>query len=458
METIRKAKPVERLYIEELRLKIAMKEEAANMKSALAKVSLERNEALDHKMTLESQVEKFNLKVNELEKKLFSEMLLSQKYKDERDELQIEREGALREAEELRKQLAERHSIDPIVSEFSYLQLQEATNYFDPSLKIGEGDYGSMYNGFLHHTQVTIKLLDPNSVQNRQGFDEQVSYLSKLRHPNLVTLMGVCREPWALIYEYLPGGTLEDRLIRHNLHSPAVPWQMRIQIAMDICSALIFLHSTQPNGVSHGGLSPKKLLLDENFTCKITDFGLVAKDSTLTNHESDVHIFGIIVLHLLTGKQADLWISKEVERAVQLNALDSILDPFAGEWPYVQAEQLAHTALRCCNSNINDRPDLASDVWRVLAPMRASCSSLSSLASRDQPPHYFTCPILQEIMEDPHFAADGFTYEAEAIRGWLESGHDTSPMTNMKLAHQNLTPNRALRSLIKEWLQTTSTK
>ncbi len=70
-----------------------------------------------------------------------------------------------------------------------------------------------------------------------------------------------------------------------------------------------------------------------------------------------------------------------------------------------------------------------------------------------QPPSYFVCPIFQEVMRDPHVAADGFTYEAEAIRGWLDSGHDTSPMTNSKLAHHNLVPNRALRSAIQDWLQ-----
>lgn len=56
-------------------------------------------------------------------------------------------------------------------------------------------------------------------------------------------------------------------------------------------------------------------------------------------------------------------------------------------------------------------------------------------------------------MEDPHIAADGFTYEAEAIRGWLDSDHDTSPMTNVKLANHDLIPNRVLRSAIQEWLQ-----
>lgn len=58
----------------------------------------------------------------------------------------------------------------------------------------------------------------------------------------------------------------------------------------------------------------------------------------------------------------------------------------------------------------------------------------------------------QEVMSDPQVAADGFTYEAEAIRGWLH-GADTSPMTNLKLAHRRLTPNKALRSAILEWQQ-----
>ena len=56
-------------------------------------------------------------------------------------------------------------------------------------------------------------------------------------------------------------------------------------------------------------------------------------------------------------------------------------------------------------------------------------------------------------MQDPHVAADGFTYEAEALRGWLDSGHGSSPMTNIKLAHSNLVPNIALHSAIQDWLQ-----
>ncbi|KFK37377.1 hypothetical protein AALP_AA4G249100 [Arabis alpina] len=71
-------------------------------------------------------------------------------------------------------------------------------------------------------------------------------------------------------------------------------------------------------------------------------------------------------------------------------------------------------------------------------------------------PQYFICPITQEVMDDPQVAADGFTYEAGAISSWLERGHETSPMTNMKLLHTKLVPNLALRSAIQEWLHTST--
>jgi hypothetical protein len=61
--------------------------------------------------------------------------------------------------------------------------------------------------------------------------------------------------------------------------------------------------------------------------------------------------------------------------------------------------------------------------------------------------------LLQEVMRNPHTAADGFTYEAEVIKGWLDSGHDTSPMTKLALAHRHITPNYALRSAIEDYMK-----
>lgn len=495
IDAIRRAKASESLYLEELRQRKEVeeavtkgKEELRKRRNECGKVMEELKIAQDQNLSLERQITESEQMVKELEQKIISAVELLQTYKKEHDELQTERDNTLKEAEELRMKQGENSStcMPQFFSEFSFSELEEATQKFHPSLKIGEGGYGTIYKGVLRHTQVAIKVLHPHSLQGPSEFQQEVDVLSKLRHPNLVTLIGACPEAWALIYEYLPNGSLEDRLSCQD-NSPPLPWQIRIRIAAELCSALIFLHSCQPNSIIHGDLKPANILLDANFVSKLSDFGicrLLSHDGSSNENsteflktdpkgtfqymdpellstgeltpKSDVYSFGIILLRLLTGKSA-LRIGKEVQYALDGGNLKSLLDPLAGDWPFVQAEQLTRLALRCCELNRRSRPDLVSDVWRVLEPMRASCGGSSSFRQGPgeycQPPSYFICPIFQEVMQDPHVAADGFTYEAEALRGWLDSGHDTSPMTNVKLEHCTLVPNHALRSAIQEWLQ-----
>ncbi|KAK2650289.1 hypothetical protein Ddye_017778 [Dipteronia dyeriana] len=496
IESIRRAKASESLYAEELKQRKEIEEALANEKEELEKIKNQHSEvmerfrsAMDQKSLLESQIAEADESVKELEQKIISAVDLLQNYKKERDELEMERDNALKEAEELRESRKEASSslhIPQFFSEFSFSEVKEATRNFDPSLKIGEGGYGSIYKGLLRHTQVAIKMLHSHSLQGPSEFQQEVDVLSKLRHPNLVTLIGACPEVWTLIYEFLPNGSLEDRLSCRD-NSPPLSWQTRIRIATELCSVLIFLHSCKPHSIVHGDLKPSNILLDTNCVSKLSDFGicrLLSHDELSSNNttpccrtdlkgtfaymdpefvatgeltpKSDVYSFGIILLRLLTGRSA-LGITKEVQYALDTGKLKNLLDPLAGDWPFVQAEQLANLALRCCEMNRRSRPELGTDVWRVLEPMRASCggSTAFRLGSEEhcQPPSYFICPIFQEVMQDPHVAADGFTYEGEALRGWLDSGHDTSPMTNLALAHKNLVPNLALRSAIQEWLQ-----
>ncbi|MED6133653.1 hypothetical protein PIB30_030173 [Stylosanthes scabra] len=134
----------------------------------------------------------------------------------------------------------------------------------------------------------------------------------------------------------------------------------------------------------------------------------------------------------------------EVQRAVTRGRLSSILDSSVGEWPLTVATRLADLGLQCCQQYSRDRPELTPSLVRELEQLHVS---------EERPvPSFFLCPILQEIMHDPQVAADGFTYERDAITEWLENGHDTSPMTNLKLSHLYLTPNHALRLAIQEWL------
>ncbi|KAL6323104.1 hypothetical protein AAG906_027365 [Vitis piasezkii] len=494
IEAIRRAKEAERSFSGELKLRRDIEEalqaqgkELESLRNKQQEIMEELKISLNHKSLLENQIADSEQVVKELEEKIIAAVELLQNYKKERDELQIERDNAIKTAEELKKKGASTSHTPQYFAEFSFAEIEKATQNFDPSVKIGEGGYGSIYKGCLRHTQVAIKMLHSDSFQGPTEFQQEVDILSKLRHPNLVTLIGACPEAWALIYEYLPNGSLEDRLnCRDN--TPPLSWQARIRIAAELCSVLIFLHSNNPDSIVHGDLKPSNILLDANFGSKLSDFGIcrvISHDGNSSNSgtmccrtgpkgtfaymdpeflssgeltvKSDVYSFGIILLRLLTGRPA-IGITKEVQQALDQGNLNTLLDPLAGDWPFVQAKQLALMALRCSEMNRKSRPDLVSEVWRVLEPMKVSCGASSSSfrvgsEERGQIPPYFICPIFQEIMQDPCVAADGFTYEAEALRGWLDGGHSTSPMTNLKLGHLNLVPNRALRSAIQEWLQ-----
>ena len=251
----------------------------------------------------------------------------------------------------------------------------------------------------------------------------QVEVLSRVRHPNLLTLMGSCAESRSLVYEYINNGSLESHLA-HKEKNP-LPWQIRISIATDICSALIFLHSSGPC-IIHGNLKPSKVLLDANFVAKLSDLGIPslvqrsldsADTSTICNNpneslayvdpeyfvtgkltpESDVYSFGVILLQLLTGRPL-LGLVRDMKCALEKENLKAVLDSSAGEWPFFQTEQLAYLALRCCEKTWLNRPDLVSEIWSVLEPFKATCIDtpphLISKKLRRIPSH-FVCPIVQ---------------------------------------------------------------
>lgn len=355
-------------------------------------------------------------------------------------------------------------------TEFSSSDLQTATCGFSESFKLGQGGYGCVYKGEMSNKTVVIKKLNQHNVQGQKEFEQEVYVLNKLRHPHLVTLIGVCPEALSLVYEYLPNGTLQNRLFCRT-NNP-LTWKARIRIAAEISSALLFLHSSKPERIIHGDLKPDNIFLDSNFSCKIGDFGICRlvpvdarysyffhcstgpkgafsytdpehqRSGVLTN-KSDVFSFGIIILQLLTRKPPH-GLANEVRRAMLANNLCEVLDPTAGEWPIDVAARLAEFGVHCSEMNSRNRPELTPELVREL-------EQLHLMEERPVPP-FFLCPILQEIMHDPQVAADGFTYEGSAFREWLENGRDTSPMTNLKMEHLNLVPNHALRFAIQDWL------
>jgi len=256
-----------------------------------------------------------------------------------------------------------------------------------------------------------------------------VEILSRVRHPNLVTLIGACKDAQALVYEYMPNGSLDDRLACKDNSKP-LSWQVRTRIASNICSALIFLHSNKPHSIVHSDLKASNILLDGNNIAKLSGFGVcqILSDqfkatTTLYRYThpkgsfvyidpeylisgdltplSDVYSFGIVLLRLLTGRSG-FGLLKEVQQAVEKGCLQAILDSSAGGWPAIYAEQLAQVGLRCCEIRRKHRPDLQTEVWTVLEPMLNSASTmLCSLSFKSVSedlggvPSYFICPIVQ---------------------------------------------------------------
>ncbi|KAJ7568771.1 hypothetical protein O6H91_01G047400 [Diphasiastrum complanatum] len=370
--------------------------------------------------------------------------------------------------------------------EYDYEELRAATNNFSDVLKLGEGGYGSVYKGKLHHMTVAIKVLEEDGYQGTREFQREVELLSRIHHPHMVLLLGCCPEKGCLVYEYMSNGSLEDRLACRGGNSP-LPWYTRIRIMVEVAIALHSLHSSQPEPIVHRDLKPGNILLDRNFVSKLGDVGLARlvperfsdNNSTYLQEttpvgtfayidpeyqrtgtfgpKSDVYALGIVMLQLLTCKPA-VGVIDAVEEALACNKLPEVLDYSAGKWPLKETREVAILALHCAQMKRKHRPDVDTllptlDRIREFAEgctIKEACQEPTSKEhTKDIIPARFLCPIVQEVMADPVIVADGYAYDSVATRKWFEE-HNTSPLTHISLEHKRLTPNQTLRAVIYE--------
>ncbi|PON39423.1 Mitogen-activated protein kinase kinase kinase [Parasponia andersonii] len=393
-------------------------------------------------------------------------------------ERQIAEVNALEESSEKRKLVEALFSSDKRYRRYTWNEIEIATDFFSETNVIGEGGYGKVYKCSLDHTPVAVKVLQNGADEKKHEFLKEVEVLSQLHHPNIVLLLGACPERGCLVYQYMEHGSLEDYIYRGNGKSQ-LPWFIRFRIAFEIACGLAFLHNAKPEPIVHRDLKPGNILLDSNYVSKIGDIGLAKiisevvpdsiteyRDSVLAGTlfymdpeyqrtgtirpKSDLYAFGIIILQLLTSRHPNGLILT-VENAMRNGSFVDILDKSVTDWPLVETEELARIALKCSNLRCRDRPDLDAEVLPALKKL-VDIANTSAEAERDNihaPSHYY-CPILQEIMDDPYIAADGFTYEHRAIKAWLEK-HNVSPSTKQKFQHSMLTPDHTLRSAINDW-------
>ncbi|KAK4756918.1 hypothetical protein SAY87_007045 [Trapa incisa] len=355
-------------------------------------------------------------------------------------------------------------------------EIEMATDNFSRSKVIGEGAYGKVYRCNLDHTPVAVKVLRTESHEKKEEFLKEVEILSQLRNPHMVLLVGACPEIGCLIYEYMENGSLEE-YIYHQNGRPPLPWPIRFRIIFEVACGLAFLHNSKPEPIVHRDLKPGNILLGRNYVSKIGDVGLAKlisdvvpdglteyRDSVVAGTfyymdpeyqrtgtirpKSDLFAFGMIILQLLTGRHPK-GLLLMVEEAISKGSFGNILDKTVRDWPVPETKELVQIGLNCLNLRCRDRPDLEAEVLPVLKGF-AEFADASPRVGRDNAPSHFYCPILQEIMEDPYIAADGFTYEHMAIKAWLEK-LKVSPVTKGKLPHAFIIPNQTLRSAIQDW-------
>ncbi|XP_030472105.1 probable serine/threonine-protein kinase PBL15 [Syzygium oleosum] len=289
-------------------------------------------------------------------------------------------------------------SFGPDLYDFQLSELKAITQNFSSHFLLGEGGFGTVHKGYLDDSMrqglkaqaVAVKLLDIEGLQGHREWLAEVIFLGQLRHPNLVRLIGYCceDEERLLVYEFMPRGSLENHLFKRI--SISLPWGTRLKIAIGAAKGLAFLHGAE-KPVIYRDFKTSNILLDSDFTAKLSDFGLAkmgpegskshvttrvmgtygyaAPEYVSTGHlttKSDVYSFGVVLLELLTGRRAVDKLRPKTEQNLvdwtkpyltSSRKLRCILDPrLGGQYSVKGAKEMALLALQCISLQPKDRP------------------------------------------------------------------------------------------------------
>lgn len=191
---------------------------------------------------------------------------------------------------------------------FRLSELKDATNGFKEFNELGRGNYGFVYKAVLTDgRQVAVKRANAATIihTNSRDFEMELEVLCKVRHCNIVNLLGYCSEMGErlLVYEFMPHGTLHDHL--HGGLSP-LNWGLRLKIAMQAAKGLEYLHKEAVPPIIHRDVKTSNILLDSDWGARIADFGLLIPNDRDFNGDmkSDVYNFGIVLLEILSGRKA----------------------------------------------------------------------------------------------------------------------------------------------------------
>ncbi|KAF5473741.1 hypothetical protein F2P56_005703 [Juglans regia] len=285
----------------------------------------------------------------------------------------------------------------------SYQEICRGTNNFSESNLLGTGGFGYVYKGILSDgTIVAVKVLNLQLAYAFKSFDVECKVLRTIRHRNLVKVVSTCSNPEfrALVLQYMSNGSLERWLYSNNY---CLNLFQRINIMLDVASALDYLHNGQSEPVVHCDLKPSNILLGEEMVAHVGDFGIAKilakhKDATQTRTlgtlgyiapeygsegkvsiKADVYSYGIILLEMITRKKpTDDMFAEELTLRKWMNAsfptkitevVDDGLLKIEGGRDMIALQtifsSLVELGLRCSEELPNERIDIKDVVVKL---------------------------------------------------------------------------------------------
>ncbi|MQL70462.1 hypothetical protein Taro_002747 [Colocasia esculenta] len=161
---------------------------------------------------------------------------------------------------------------------FSYKDLFIATKGFVDKELLGYGGFGKVYRGVLPNSnmQVAVKRVSHDSRQGMREFIAEIVSIGRLRHRNLVQLLGYCRRKgeFLLVYDLMPNGSLDKLLFCQTAGANTLDWNQRLNIIKGVASGLLYLHEGWEQVVIHRDIKASNVLLDSEFNGRLGDFGL----------------------------------------------------------------------------------------------------------------------------------------------------------------------------------------